>query len=127
MKRENVRLYREGRWTFDDRMIVESVLPTEAIPLMVAGVDGSHDGSLVMGEVNDVHRGRWGWVLGSLMSWSSDTVDPDFTGFYCEADFDQVVLSYKTHWLRARPTFSEARLRAVTVGCKPCWRGMKIR
>jgi hypothetical protein len=128
MRRENVRLYREGKWTRDGRMLLDTTHRIEPLPLLVAGPDGSGDGALLMGSVIDIHRGKRGWMLGTLISFAADGVDPDFRGLCCQAEFDQAEIYRRRRrlfgWGAVMPG---ARLCAVLVGDKPCWKGMEIR
>lgn len=125
MRRDNVRLYREGRWTTDGRMLVDTRLPLDPIPLLsLPTPDSNYDGVLVCGAVQDVHRGRRGWVLGTVTTWRTDDVDPDFTGFACQAEFAQATTD---HDERDRLVMRNARLESVMIGQSPCWKGMWIK
>lgn len=115
MKRENVRLYRENYWTRDRRMLSDTVLPTDPVPLTVEGG--------IVGMVTDVHRGRRGWVLGTLHSrWLGE--DLDLTDLACQAEFSGGTWQYAR---RNRIIMDRAHLRGVRVGTNPCWKGMWIK
>jgi len=120
MRRENARLYREGRWTSDGRMLVDTRLPDTAVPLLSDRQD-TPGGDPTIGCVIDVRRGRRGWVIGTLFTYA----DPwDLSGLACEADFS----SLKDATRRSQGVvYAGGRLEAVTLGDRPCWKRMWLK
>lgn len=115
------RLYRENHMTTDGgRRLVETGWAEEPLPLLVApdpAGDG-HDGATLIGTVTGVRREDGGWVTGELHT------KQDLTGLACEADFDSVELIPATNG--SSLVDMKGRLRAVTLGARPCWDGMTI-
>lgn len=112
-----IRLYREKHPTTDERLLRETVWADEPLPVMGGGV---MDGAIV-GTLTAVRRdSASGWVS-ALMEIVASGVYP--AGMHAEADFDQV--EYETRDDGVQVT-TGARLRAVTLGDRPCWDEMKV-
>lgn len=109
-------LAREGVPTGDGRLIAQGALelPTEPIPLLVALGGQGHSGSRILGAVSEVRREEDSTITGE--------VSFPIRGMACEIDVDDMDADHGENLL----TISYGRLRAVTLGLRPCWDGLVI-
>jgi hypothetical protein len=113
-----IRLYREKHVTTDGRKLLDTVWADEPLPLMTTDetVDDrvGHFGTMIVGMVTAIRReSATGWVTGLIRT---EGFNP--TGLCAEADFDQIG---EPEIVNDVQVITGARLRAVTLGHKPCW------
>jgi hypothetical protein len=118
--RRRIRIFREGYPTTDGRLLVPDVvhLPVTPIPLLRQGLsDGS---SNVIGRVSGFQRRKYGWVYG-LVDTGEDGVS--VMGLAAQIDLDHIEHELMGGHLDLM-VVTGGRLRAVTLGKHPAWKGM---
>jgi hypothetical protein len=122
---DRVRLYREKHVSVDGRTLLDTVWADEPLPLLMVehrddGDQTGHFTAVLVGRVESIQRERdTGWVTGLV------TLDKpqSLTGWTAEADFDHVEDFEEVNGVLVT---TGARLRAVTLGHRPCWDEMRI-
>jgi len=121
-----IRLYRERHVTTEEgggRKLLQTTWADEPLPVLIAQDDAEgHDGAEVVGKIENLHReSGTGWVTG-LLTLAREGKMHSPIGLAAEADFDGGEVADVDGVMVA----TGARLRAVTLGRRPCWDEMEI-